>query len=326
MAGPALPLALLVDPLRVIGLLDECPAVRGERQQPRVGLRLGGRVRLLCTGVGAGVDGRGVRRGGRASARLTLPQPLRGDLGAPAVHLEGEATALLGAQVPDVRTEQDGGHSGRPEEREPADRRDDRAEREGEEEHHGGAPAARERLRALGARGGRLLGGRAPGDRRPTAGRNGAAFTCGLGALLTVVVRGLGRRIARRFTRHLRTPGLRTPRPSFLPALRDSFLGSVLSALRGSVLSSFLDPLLDRRLHLRAGRRHGEGPDVHRCGDGVRSVGVGLPSSVERARRSLAYRRSIPARPDSSRMAVLKRSVGRASFSSSCLRSHIGTK
>ena len=45
-----------------------------------------------------------------------------------------------------------------------------------------------------------------------------------------------------------------------------------------------------------------------------------------RARRSLAYRRSIPARPDSNRMAVLKRSVGRASFSSSCLRSHIGTK
>lgn len=53
---------------------------------------------------------------------------------------------------------------------------------------------------------------------------------------------------------------------------------------------------------------------------------LGSPSSVERARRSLAYRRSIPARPDSSRMAVLKRSVGRASFSSSCLRSHIGTK
>lgn len=53
---------------------------------------------------------------------------------------------------------------------------------------------------------------------------------------------------------------------------------------------------------------------------------LGSPSSAERARRSLAYRRSIPARPDSSRMAVLKRSVGRASFSSSCLRSHIGTK
>lgn len=52
---------------------------------------------------------------------------------------------------------------------------------------------------------------------------------------------------------------------------------------------------------------------------------LGSPSSVERA-RSLAYRRSIPARPESSRMAVLKRSVGRASFSSSCLRSHIGTK
>lgn len=48
--------------------------------------------------------------------------------------------------------------------------------------------------------------------------------------------------------------------------------------------------------------------------------------SGERVCRSLAYRRSMPARPDSSRMAVLKRSVGRASFSSSCLRSHIGTK
>lgn len=56
------------------------------------------------------------------------------------------------------------------------------------------------------------------------------------------------------------------------------------------------------------------------------TTALGSPSSVERARRSLAYRRSIPARPDSSRMAVLKRSVGRASFSSSCLRSHIGTK
>ncbi|GAA3302491.1 hypothetical protein GCM10020295_48450 [Streptomyces cinereospinus] len=52
----------------------------------------------------------------------------------------------------------------------------------------------------------------------------------------------------------------------------------------------------------------------------------GSSSSAERARRSLAYRRSMPARPDSNRMAVLKRSVGRASFSSSCLRSHIGTK
>ncbi|CAM5309776.1 hypothetical protein SVIOM342S_03247 [Streptomyces violaceorubidus] len=52
----------------------------------------------------------------------------------------------------------------------------------------------------------------------------------------------------------------------------------------------------------------------------------GSASSAERDRRSLAYRRSMPARPDRSRMAVLKRSVGRASFSSSCLRSHIGTK
>lgn len=83
---------------------------------------------------------------------------------------------------------------------------------------------------------------------------------------------------------------------------------------------------LDRRLRLWPGRRHGEGPDVHRIGDRSRVQGAGLPSSVERARRSLAYRRSIPARPDSNRMAVLKRSVGRASFSSSCLRSHIGTK
>lgn len=39
-----------------------------------------------------------------------------------------------------------------------------------------------------------------------------------------------------------------------------------------------------------------------------------------------AYLRSRAARPDNSRMAVLKRSVGRASLSSSCLRSHIGTK
>nr|WP_205371540.1 hypothetical protein [Streptomyces tsukubensis] len=45
-----------------------------------------------------------------------------------------------------------------------------------------------------------------------------------------------------------------------------------------------------------------------------------------RSSSSLAYRRSIAPRPDSSRMAVEKRSVGRASFSSSCLRSHIGTR
>ncbi|OSY51408.1 hypothetical protein BG846_02933 [Streptomyces fradiae ATCC 10745 = DSM 40063] len=54
--------------------------------------------------------------------------------------------------------------------------------------------------------------------------------------------------------------------------------------------------------------------------------GTRQSSSAPRARSSLAYRRSIPALPDRSRMAVLKRSVGRASFSSSCLRSHIGTR
>ena len=52
----------------------------------------------------------------------------------------------------------------------------------------------------------------------------------------------------------------------------------------------------------------------------------GASSSMARWRSSLAYRRSMADRPDSSRMAVLKRSVGRASLSSSCLRSHIGTK
>lgn len=172
---------------------------------------------------------------------------------------------------------------------------------------------------------------RATGTRRP-AGAAPFARGCGTGrgtlfALFAVFVvfvvfpRGLGRRIARRFTRRV-ARRLRTPRPSLL--------ASVLNPLGTVLLTASLSPLLrslrDRRLHLRAGRRHGEGPDVHRVGGGVRNVGALLPSSVERARRSLAYRRSIPARPDSSRMAVLKRSVGRASFSSSCLRSHIGTK
>ena len=44
-------------------------------------------------------------------------------------------------------------------------------------------------------------------------------------------------------------------------------------SLHAAVLAAFVD--LCR--HLGAGRRHGEGPDVHRVGDGVRGVGDGLP-------------------------------------------------
>lgn len=75
------------------------------------------------------------------------------------VHGEGEAPPLLDPQMHDVRAEQDGRDGRCPQETEPADRRDDRAQREGEEEHHGGAPTPGQHRAALGAPGPLRRGG-----------------------------------------------------------------------------------------------------------------------------------------------------------------------
>lgn len=98
-------------------------------------------------------------------AVAVLAQVLRGHLRPAPVHGEGEPAPFLGAQMHDVRAQQHGRHRGRPQEVEAADRRDDRAKGEGEEEDRGGAPTARQHLRALCAPGALRIdptGARAP--------------------------------------------------------------------------------------------------------------------------------------------------------------------
>ncbi len=71
MSGPALPLALLVDPLRVVGLFDEGAPVGGEGGQPGVGAWFGPLVGLVEARTGVG---------GATPTRLArmLAKPLRG--------------------------------------------------------------------------------------------------------------------------------------------------------------------------------------------------------------------------------------------------------
>lgn len=80
-------------------------------------------------------------------AGVVLAQPLRGHLGTPSVHREDEPATLLTTQMNDVRAQEHRGNGRRPQEAESAHRRDDRAEREGHEEHRGRTPPARQDLR-----------------------------------------------------------------------------------------------------------------------------------------------------------------------------------
>lgn len=142
--------ALLVDPFGVVGLLDQRPAVGGQRGA----LRVGG---------GGGLVGLVGALGGVALGAAPFAQVLGGGLGLAAVHRVDEAAAFLAAQVGDVGAEQDRGDGGGPEEGEAADGGGDRAEGEGEEEQHRGAAAAREDFGAAGARGVAGRGGAAGG-------------------------------------------------------------------------------------------------------------------------------------------------------------------
>ncbi|EPJ35281.1 hypothetical protein STAFG_7678 [Streptomyces afghaniensis 772] len=269
---PPLPLALLVDPLGVVGLLDEGAPVRGEGGQAGVGRRLGSLLRFVGLGGGA-----------PAGLPLALPQPLGRGLGPAAVHLVGEAAALLGAQVRDVHAEHDGGHTGRPQEREPPDAATI-------------APRVKARNSMVVVR-----------RRRASTFERRARAAAAWFAWFAWFVRGAAPR---------RAAGT-CPRPRSALAGLGPGAGRAGCSGAGDGTGAWV---CGRVLDTAKARTSTESVTASRASASC------SPSSVERACRSLAYRRSMAAFPDRSRMAVLKRSVGRASFSSSCLRSHIGTK
>lgn len=202
-----------------------------------------------------GVGGRGL-----VPARAVLPQPLRRVLGPAAVHREGEPAAFLGAQMHDVRAQQHGRHRGGPEEAEAADRRDDRAEGEGQEEDDGGPPAPRQDLGALGAPG--PLG----------VGRTGARASPGGGHVLPGALAGPA--FVRQAVRVLTVRGL-VRKPVVRRAVGCLVARGALGRMRRVAQPGF-----------RVRRRRGKGPDVHgfhtvrfpvRVDLGARLLGSALP-------------------------------------------------
>lgn len=218
-------------------------------------------------------------------ARLALPQSLRGDLGATAIHDVGVAASFLRAQVDDVRAEEQGGGRGRPQERDAADGRHDGADREGGEEQHGRAAAAREHLGAPGARG-LCLGGGGSG-----AGGAGLGGCRGRGRRFGLAGGGL-HAFAGRF--HAFAGGFRTFTGGFRP------LAVRFRELPGGIVMFTAFAAFTPRVRGASlpGRRHAGVPDVHPFGGCVRVDRVAAPLvRLGRARLQVLGVPALHARP-----------------------------